>query len=791
MPRCRTWEEAYNQAKPFCNTPSAKYPFLVSQNGYLGSFSAGDSNGIEWLTESEARQKVTEEKTVKENIEKEIREKKEAADLEIMIEQGDMVTVQQLLIRKDIDVIFDRLLWRAVRKEQIEILTLLFTYTNFNSKEAPSTKNFYPFLNYAIKFNKWEIAKKFLSLETININYLIEGLNISPLEAIIEQGHLIKIKELLARSDLDVNFNKPLLKAIKTGQIEIIELLLQHPNINVVVPSGVQNSFLNCAIKLKKWDIVKKLLFLPKVNVNYLIEGLNETPLEVMIEQEDIVTVQELLTKHDVDVNFSIPLLKAIEKGQMEIVALFLAHPKLKIDVKVVGSAQNVFLTGAIKLQKWEIVKNLLSLESVNINYVIKGLNISPLETMIEQGDIVTVKELLARPDLDVNFNNPLLKAIETGQTDIVDLFLQHSKINLVIPPGVQNLYLNCAIQAEKWSIVKKLLSLQQININYVIESLNKTPLEMLIEKEELDIIKVLLAQPTVDVNFNKPLLTAIETGEIEIIDLLLNHPKINLRVSDIQNPFLNRAIQVKKWDIVKKLLSAQQINVNYVIENINKTPLEVLIEQKDLEFMKILLAQLDVDVNFNYPLLKASRSGQLDIVKLLLKHPDVDVNSSKEAGGPNSLWIAAKHGFIDIVKELLLNQQIFVNYQCEQLSEQEKNSLQATGKETMSVQEVAVYYAHKEIVKMLNKYKRLHILRNSTQKEQITKSTDIAASSYAPQVAMGEEARYPLLFSLNNIGSSASSTSPSTTDLTELEQEDVRDPAPKRSKKSTSRSQG
>ena len=57
-----------------------------------------------------------------------------------------------------------------------------------------------------------------------------------------------------------------------------------------------------------------------------------------------------------------------------------------------------------------------------------------------------------------------------------------------------------------------------------------------------------------------------------------------------------------------------------------------------------------------------ASKYGHVEVVKKLLSHPQVDVNQEATIGKQNPLWIASYYGHVEVVRALLSHPDIDVN---------------------------------------------------------------------------------------------------------------------------------
>lgn len=211
----------------------------------------------------------------------------------------------------------------------------------------------------------------------------------------------------------------------------------------------------------------------------------------------------------------------------------------------------------------------------------------SLLIQVMQNGDYELLKKMLSQPNICVNnisniiypYNGecmdrltPLCFAIFNHDIEIVNLLLNHPSIdvNISFEPNTNR-------------------------------TTYRTALHIAIEMEYLPVVKVLLERPGIDVNavanfddasFNfsswsnteyfdfyyTPLHEAVELGNIEIIKLLLAHPKIDVNKIEVFDTFegkhkgiynrvrqtvLFRTIQKQDYEIVKLLLEIPGIDVN------------------------------------------------------------------------------------------------------------------------------------------------------------------------------------------------------------------------------------
>jgi ankyrin repeat protein len=172
-----------------------------------------------------------------------------------------------------------------------------------------------------------------------------------------------------------------------------------------------------------------------------------------------------------------------------------------------------------------------------------------------------------------------------------------------------------------------------------------------------------------------------------EIIDYLMKNIYIKSlgHLMDLghipnQETLLFRAIIFENLDIVKYLLSRDDMDINYKLSN-GRSPLHTSIEKsgsissENLLIIKFLLTRNDLDVNSkdlngNTPLHYAIFQERLDIVELLLDRDDININSTSNEGSTALVHAVDRHGqrysnrefFLDIIKLLLSRDDIDVN---------------------------------------------------------------------------------------------------------------------------------
>ena len=210
---------------------------------------------------------------------------------------------------------------------------------------------------------------------------------------------------------------------------------------------------------------------------------------------------------------------------------------------------------------------------------------------------------------------------------------------------------------------VQGLIGCLGVDINYA-DSLGGTGLWYALFKDHLQVVKLLLSTPGIDVNKAMttdgatPLYVASAYGHVEAVKELLANQQININqgLTDIGANPLFVASQEGHVEVVKELLAHPQINVNQARTDVGATPLIVASQNGHVEVVKELLAHPQINVNQatadgSTPLLAGSH---LEVVKELLADQRVDPNKIRTDDKDNAIIIAADFGELEVVKLLL-----------------------------------------------------------------------------------------------------------------------------------------
>jgi len=233
---------------------------------------------------------------------------------------------------------------------------------------------------------------------------------------------------------------------------------------------------------------------------------------------------------------------------------------------------------------------------------------------------------------------------------------------------------LSKACEAERLDVVEILLCMKNININININEKaggEPSPLLAAIRKKSIEIVRLLVANKTLDLNttnfMGKSSLGVLISGEdftgkVEMVQALLSHDTIDVnKVDKFGDTPLLMAIRKKSVEIVKLLIANKTLDVNMTNAH-GGSPLAYVISSPDnpgkIEIIKTLLSHDKIEVNKvdNYgltPLIEAIFTESIEVIEALLVHHKIDVNL-ETMDGFTAILIAIEEGEVEVLKLLL-----------------------------------------------------------------------------------------------------------------------------------------
>lgn len=177
------------------------------------------------------------------------------------------------------------------------------------------------------------------------------------------------------------------------------------------------------------------------------------------------------------------------------------------------------------------------------------------------------------------------------------------------------------------------------------------------------EIIAFLLTLNNINTNIkdfkgSRPLHYAAETNHPETVRVLVSHFCTDVNAPDETNSTaLRYASSFGHVEVVKVLCSHSEIDVN-ALDNSGNSPIHYAVKNHFTDTVKVLAAHKSIDINIidtegKSPLLHCSALGYADIVNILISHRHIDVTLADNRGHI-PLFCAAKSGNVSVVNELL-----------------------------------------------------------------------------------------------------------------------------------------
>ena len=246
-----------------------------------------------------------------------------------------------------------------------------------------------------------------------------------------------------------------------------------------------------------------------------------------------------------------------------------------------------------------------------------------------------------------------------------------------------------------------------------LIKTLDKGAFYLAVKKGNIELIKLLMTNDCIDVNFEfkgrTALHLAIEKGNVEIVKLLLKNERIDINAPYKPNErevgsALYLAVEKENIEIVELLLANDKLDVNfpnfYEGGNVTdeKTALYLAVDKENFEIVKLLMANDNIDANYPYihksedimeeisALYLAVDKENIEIVELLLANDNIDVNTlytvtnvcgnshnrrnmakyvnnNQKIKEKSVLYSAVEKENVEIIELLLANKDLNINY--------------------------------------------------------------------------------------------------------------------------------
>ena len=473
-------------------------------------------------------------------------------------------------------------------------------------------------------------------------------------------GRLQILRSLLNQpTDRQVNPDKrnnlgetPLYLASYYGMVQLVQELLQQPNIAINSQNIFGFSPIHAAVLKNQEEIVRILINVNNINLLLRTEEEQDTPLSLAstLGRTSIVQMLLQLPTDNIGINQAnaatlTPLLAAVANNRLEIVQQLCGIAATDMNA-LTNDAENAIILAASRNNTaiFEVLLSYYPTKPININQVSRNNGKSALHYACENANLSMIQKLCQIDGLDMNIkdsagNIPFSVAVSAGNLAIVDELLQYiTKFDINSQNNSKFTALMIAVEARSIEIVQRLCVIPTVNLELV-NHINETAL-------------CLACNNAVGV---------ISPSDLIVTALLEQSHRYNVNAQNsLGKTALHTAIYYGSKFPIHRLSAINEVNLN-IKNSDGQTPLFLACSKGIKEAVIALLDnggnnRLNInepDSKQSTPLHQAVFNGRLDIVRLLCSFPSINLNAINK-NGDTALLIAARRGFGDIVEELL-----------------------------------------------------------------------------------------------------------------------------------------
>lgn len=543
----------------------------------------------------------------------------------------------------------------------VDIFPLLLQFPNLDLNNKSGTGSYTPLI-MAVQNRQIEMIKMLIKQGRISINE-VDSQQRTAVHHAIFQGDVACLQTLLLNENLDLNKadfegNTPLLLATGLNKTEHIKVLLKDKRVNKNVSNNIGNSLFILMCEKGDLEIVKMLLNDPDIDLNKRDgQGRNALMRAVFAGQTEVVKILLDSNKFNLltpDNNGHTALDMAISTNNYGIIPLLTQSKDISDElclekINYYTSNSNIAMSHAIALGKK------IDLEG----------SLNRLMLLIIQGDLLSIKKLLASEKIDVNQLNffgftPLICATVYNKKEIVEYLLTIPELKLDIKGKDDKTVLDFAGEQETSDISELLFKTNKISNQSLWERLNKVDLDD--EAFGYEINKLIKKLPLDDSPSFQNFMLSVMKGDLETVKKI-----VDSNIVDINQTTQPNGASALLWAIFLGHNKVAQYLMNLPNFDLAKT-----------------------DQYGDTALIFAAADGDLEMVDALIKHPNIALNHQND-NDYNALMIAAENGNVKVVEKLL---------------ERNDHNLDLTNDDGENARWLAAREGHLKIVKLLKKPK-------------------------------------------------------------------------------------
>lgn len=429
--------------------------------------------------------------------------------------------------------------------------------------------------------------EKIFNLSHLNVINAKDDTGQTALMIAASEGNIQVVELLLNTPFLNINLQNndgwtALMFAITNGHYHIVRMILAAPGLKINLADREGNTALMCiGVCPDAEDILKLLLKTRYIDVNAK-NNKGTTPLMFAAGRGSVNLVQQLLAHPEINVNIQAndgmnALICAVTNGHEEVVKCLLEIPTIDICAQTSTGANAATLAHAASIQRKSDLAytNILALIEKKLEKMLEtgetSLKRQELKKWFEaarSGDLETVKKMLSNLNARNNYKRTaLMHASEKGHAEIVKLLLNTPGIDINAQSNTQDTALISATYNNKYEIVEMLLATPGIELNTQDQRGDTAFMYACAQSDRL--MKLFVGKPGLDVNIKNntgftALMFAAKHGHVVVVEELLKMPNININLQDNNGlTALMLAVINNSQKIVELLIHMPGININ------------------------------------------------------------------------------------------------------------------------------------------------------------------------------------------------------------------------------------
>ncbi|KAL7818666.1 ankyrin repeat-containing domain protein [Trichoderma aethiopicum] len=415
--------------------------------------------------------------------------------------------------------------------------------------------------------------------------------------------------------------------AVRAKNMALAIKTLETPKIEEYAPKELWTNVLQIAVSNNNLDLLRLLFELQTVQTSIKQASDNK-----------LVTGLDMPITLNIDTQFLRPMFDAADRGMQEIVDLYLSHGA---SIHLYDWTRLTALHYAVSSNRLALARHLLD----NYGASPDGFGSkTPIMTAARNGYSSMVELLLSRganPNANANgalFSLALMDAVVEGNGDVVSVLLKDARVN----PNARNAS----------DMLQLLLDDGQADPTQR-NPLNRTAMDLIIERNETDMARMVLADGRVNpntrtLNGETALENAVRSASHAIVRLLLADELVdpNSTALDGMTPFLFAADAGSDF-CLKLLLADERVN-KYARNNAGANAWTIAFRRPGNRNAKVLLGSgiMDpnaVDGNLKTPAMLAACLPATFFLELFIADERVDLNMA-DGNGQTALMLAVQH---------------------------------------------------------------------------------------------------------------------------------------------------